>query len=434
MNRLALFFGAIAIVFAALFVADLQGYFNITEKPVAVMRSSGGTVRRLALNHLTWDRAQPGTMFGMGDTISTGEDSRAKVAFYAGGEVDLEAGAMVVLGGDVEELHLNFVSGTGRVRIARASHSRITVARGAPKPKARAAAVVARAPVPVPAPLRTTVALPEPAKTEAPPPVVVAEASPSPEPVAAVPPVPAAPVAEAQPEADQRVEVAVVDDLPAIPPPPPSIPEEPVAPPPPVAKKEVPPPPREQAPAIAAVASAAPAASEPVAAASAAPPAPAVAVVNTPPVETPPSFIPAIQEKDLRTPSAGLAVVAKGELLTVAELPPVPEVTAPANDAVFDLSEGRVPKLEWQVPGEKRKFSYEIVLRPAEGDGPEKVLKSRVPALPLNQVAAGKFLWSVRAVTASGQRGPASESRWIEVKVPAQIPKPVLMPVEVETE
>src|SRR6516162_6005428 len=114
MNQIAFLFLFMALVFGGLFTADLQGYFNVAERPVAVLKTSNGTVRRLAKEQLTWDRAQSGTLFGAGDTISTGESARAKLVFYAGGELELDAGAMVVLGDDLQELKLNFVSGTGK--------------------------------------------------------------------------------------------------------------------------------------------------------------------------------------------------------------------------------------------------------------------------------------------------------------------------------
>lgn len=133
-------FGVLSVGFAALFVADLRGYFNVASDPIAILQESGGTVRRLGNHQLTWDRAATGTLFGSGDTLSTGEGATARIQFYAGGELILEPGAMVVLGGSVEELKLNFVSGAGKVRVAREAQKKIQVSRGTEKTPVNASA------------------------------------------------------------------------------------------------------------------------------------------------------------------------------------------------------------------------------------------------------------------------------------------------------
>jgi hypothetical protein len=97
------------------------------------LTTESGTVRRLAKSELTWDRASGGTLFAAGDTISTGEESKAKLVFYAGGELELDSGAMVVLVDSLDELKLNFLSGQGRVHVAKNATSKITVARATSK-------------------------------------------------------------------------------------------------------------------------------------------------------------------------------------------------------------------------------------------------------------------------------------------------------------
>ncbi|MGE0614909.1 MAG: hypothetical protein AB7P04_04660 [Bacteriovoracia bacterium] len=134
-----------AAVFAGLFIADLQGYFKEVPNPVAVLKSAEGTVRRLGSKELTWSRVSEGSYLGWNDTISTGEGARAKLAFLNGGaEVVLEPGAMVVLGGDVKELKLNFVSGSGRVRVAKKSQANVKVTRETYDSKAAAVKVAAK--------------------------------------------------------------------------------------------------------------------------------------------------------------------------------------------------------------------------------------------------------------------------------------------------
>lgn len=125
MTKSVLVFLALSVAFSMAFWADLQGYFSAAPNPVASLVFADGTVRRLAAGQMTWDRAGRGTLFAKNDTISTGEGASAKLLFDAGGEVDLGPGAMVVIGGDLEDLRLNFLSGTAKVRIAKSAQKKI---------------------------------------------------------------------------------------------------------------------------------------------------------------------------------------------------------------------------------------------------------------------------------------------------------------------
>jgi hypothetical protein len=325
MNRSAFLFALLTVLFTCLFAADVMGYFNIAHRPVARLRATDGNVRRLAKNQLTWDRAQGGTLFGFGDTIATGEDSRAKLVFFSGGDVDLESGAMLVLGGEKGELKLNFVAGTGRVRVSKTSQTKVSVVAtngGKTQPKAGVVEVAD---------------LPEELEE-------VAEA-------------------EDKPEGKHA------------------------------AKATLPPPPK-------------------------------------------PVMASIIQEKSIRNPQKSLS--AKGELVTLAALPPAPKLTFPERDSVVRLNGSTVARLQWAIPApasdkdKKEIFTYEIVLRPLQSSGVEKILRSEKSSLAIDELAKGKYLWSVRAVSADGRRGPASEIRGIEIKIPEHISKPVILPVRVE--
>ena len=108
MNRLFLALLLLfALAFGLAFIADVQGVFSIPDDPIAYVESSSGTVKRLGHQKLTWDRASNGSLFAAKDTIQTGEDSSVKIVFYAGGEMELGPGAMVALGGSLEEVQLN---------------------------------------------------------------------------------------------------------------------------------------------------------------------------------------------------------------------------------------------------------------------------------------------------------------------------------------
>jgi len=345
MNRLVVaLFVACSGAFTALFLLDLQGYFTEIREPVAYLEQRVGTVRRLPDRSLTWDRAVEGTRFAMGDAIATGEGASARLVFYGGGELDLETGAMVVLEGDPEELKLDFVSGGGRVRVARQASKKFTVTRG--QTEARAARA-----------LRPGAAPPAPASA--------------------------------------RVQVEQVADLKVV-----------------------------EAPAAGVAAGPAGPGSAPAAQA---PPAPEEAGRILP------TLTAAVQEEKIR--NLGEALDTGGKLVSDLKLPPPPEIVGPAPDAIVDLGEGAVPTLAWKLPegaaGEAG-VTYEVILRPADGEGRPKLLRAKTSSVPLSSVPRGKYLWSVRTVTEAGVRSPATTSRWLEVKIPANIAKPRILPVKVQ--
>jgi len=395
-------------LFATLFVLDLRGFFNLAQDPVAFLKTTNGTVRRLANKELTWDRAEQGTLFGAGDTISTGEMARAKLVFYAGGELDLDAGAMVVLAGNVDELKLDFVSGTGRIRVAKEAAKKITVADTAASritggsgknPTSRVQiALVEKMVVPTAPPKQVLSFKAQTAKAE----VEVKAAAQVVSGAAAVGNNPTkgevsdarsgdiGSSAPADPTATVVADGAVKTD---------------------VADKTD--------------------AADKADLAAAAPSDPENEVAQ----ESLISLAPAIREEKIREPEKALGAGKKevaGEIISAIKLPPVPAIKFPASDTVIDLGVQRGSKLEWEMPEDFKASEYEIVVRPADGKGMERVLRSKNTSLALNQLTKGKYLWSVRALDEKGKRGPASDARWLEVRVPANMAKPKVLPVKIE--
>ncbi len=128
MNRIILsVLALLAIAFAVTFVADLRGVFSVPRDPVAYVESYDGTIRRLPHNQLTWDRAGVGSLFAAEDTIQTGENGFVRLVFYAGGDLELGPGAMVALGGSIEEVELNFITGAGKIRLAKKLKGKIKI-------------------------------------------------------------------------------------------------------------------------------------------------------------------------------------------------------------------------------------------------------------------------------------------------------------------
>ena len=115
-------------------------------------------------------------------------------------------------------------------------------------------------------------------------------------------------------------------------------------------------------------------------------------------------------------------------------------MTFPRNDAEVDVSD-TLAAFKWRPAAAQAQdpvVSYELNVRPAFGYEVEDVARKYQtlpvteqlgsPGLPLARVnGSGVFLWSVRAVTASGQRGPASSTQWLELRFPKILLAPQLM-------
>ncbi|MCM2324391.1 MAG: hypothetical protein NDJ90_14125 [Oligoflexia bacterium] len=374
MRWLPLLSALLAVLFAALFVADLSGYFSSTRNPVALVSRADGSTRRLPKDQLLWDRAPVGALLGTGDTISTGEASSAKIVFHSGAELELEAASMVVLGSEKDEIKLSFVSGGGKVRVAKTATKKIVVARAAP------GSTMAKKPQP--APKATPAVAGQPGTT-------------------AGQPTPATPIAA---ETDPFVEVTETDEI---------VPLERAAP---EAAKKV----AEQT---------------------------RQAPVTPPPPAPPKLAIAPIQEKRALASEAAPVkslLSARTELNAMSALPPAPGPRFPLNEAAITAGDGT--ELRWDSPeirgeaspdlSENLIVSYEVTLRPESKDAAAApvVLKTASTALPLQDVAPGRYRWSVRSVSRAGKLSPASSPRWLEVKAPAiKLPsKPRAVSVEVE--
>jgi hypothetical protein len=107
-----------------------------------------------------------------------------------------------------------------------------------------------------------------------------------------------------------------------------------------------------------------------------------------------------------------------------------------------DTEAGENARIEWEpiqgLPGDPI-VGYEVIVRPAFGyeveDSARKVqvLRRKTADIPVEKIGgSGTFLWSVRAVTQSGKRSPASARRWIEVKLPKRILAPRILKPKVE--
>ncbi|MCM2278597.1 MAG: hypothetical protein NDJ89_11035 [Oligoflexia bacterium] len=128
------------LVFLGLFLAQLGGVFKAVSDPVAVLSDTQGTLRRLAREHLLWDRATAGMVLGRGDTIASGPDSRGTLQLRKGGTIELEPGSLITLKEEPEALRLDFVAGQDRPRLLKAPLRAAAPAR----PKAPAESVLGK--------------------------------------------------------------------------------------------------------------------------------------------------------------------------------------------------------------------------------------------------------------------------------------------------
>lgn len=120
----------------------------------------------------------------------------------------------------------------------------------------------------------------------------------------------------------------------------------------------------------------------------------------------------------------------------------VPKPLFPGNESDVDVELQEGIAFHWErIQGSEGDpvIGYEVIVRPAPGYEVEdtarkvQVFKNRRNEFPIERVnGGGVFLWSVRAVTAKGQRGPASAPRWLEIKFPKRLRPPKIMKPKVE--
>ncbi|MCM2322990.1 MAG: hypothetical protein NDJ90_06975 [Oligoflexia bacterium] len=286
MKRLVVILTLCFLSFSGLFLAQLGGVFKSVRDPVAVLSTSEGPIRRLAREHLLWDRATAGMLLGRGDTIASGPDSRGTLELRKGGAIELEPSSLIILKDEPEAVRLDFIAGQDRPRWVKT-----------PLHAASPAAI----------PSRLT----------------------------------------ARPR-----------------------------------------PPEESALGKAFVA----------------------------------------RQAELKKPATPL--VAEGGLVTVASLPPIPQIPQPLDDAwIVDFDKVRDAELAWVgLP----KFSYEVMLKGSSEYSAAKTVRTKLPRVSLSGVAEGRYLWTVRSVSPSGARSPASVPRWIEVRARRELGRPTIRKVLLE--
>jgi hypothetical protein len=138
-----------------------------------------------------------------------------------------------------------------------------------------------------------------------------------------------------------------------------------------------------------------------------------------------------------------------GEGRTPASNPTYDRVKAqpmnPSNDETIDIESKEKIAFSWKPtagPARDPVVGYEVEVRPAFGYEVEDRARTKrvipIGEKGVNQLAVdnvgggGVFLWSVRAITANGNRGPASTPRWLEIKFPKQLAAPELLKPKVE--
>lgn len=134
-----------------------------------------------------------------------------------------------------------------------------------------------------------------------------------------------------------------------------------------------------------------------------------------------------------------------------------PRAIYPPSEAVLNLETAIKSAFKWTTvsgPAQNPVVGYEVVVRPAfnyevedtarkhqvfrtkglpEFGSEENPENPHTASLPLDRIGGtGVFLWSVRAVTADGTRGPASASRWLEIKFPEMLSAPQILTPRVE--
>lgn len=141
-----------------------------------------------------------------------------------------------------------------------------------------------------------------------------------------------------------------------------------------------------------------------------------------------------LKETEIKKPDQALKT--DGEIASLEKLPSAPELEFPDNDSIIDLDKNQTASLNWESSENKDKgLSYEVLYRKIGPEGKKGPLKKKLvdqTEFPLSKLGRGRYMWSVRAVSKSGNRSPAAKSRWVEIKSLAKFSKPKLLPVVVE--
>lgn len=141
-----------------------------------------------------------------------------------------------------------------------------------------------------------------------------------------------------------------------------------------------------------------------------------------------PVLVPPIEHGTDRSPSARTDRIS------------APEGLRPGQDTFIDINRNDRALFKWSARARKPQdpvVGYQVVVRPAFSYPAEdrarknRTFTSAEPQLGMDNVGGGGvFLWSVRAVTASGAVGEGSTPRWIELKFPKELLSPkVLKPI-----
>jgi hypothetical protein len=136
---------------------------------------------------------------------------------------------------------------------------------------------------------------------------------------------------------------------------------------------------------------------------------------------------------------AGLGNDDRGQLSLVGK----PRPLFPERESEVDIEKDPKLMMTWEklkVPELESVVAYEVVVKPAFNYEVQdtarryQVFKAkRGEQFPIEKIGGGGvFLWSVRAVLASGKRSPSSNKRWLEIKFPKQLMAPQLLKPKIE--
>ena len=116
------------------------------------------------------------------------------------------------------------------------------------------------------------------------------------------------------------------------------------------------------------------------------------------------------------------------QVLMATQLPKAPIPSSPTNDALLYLSSDESLALSWTADssGPQAK-SYEVAIRLVSETEP-KIYKTDRNIIKIDQLPAGKYVWSIRGVGDSGLRGAASPTAHLELNRIAIVDAPPVIP------
>ncbi|MCM2277246.1 MAG: hypothetical protein NDJ89_04165 [Oligoflexia bacterium] len=142
--------------------------------------------------------------------------------------------------------------------------------------------------------------------------------------------------------------------------------------------------------------------------------------------------------EEARIAPARDSIFSGGALLSVERLPPVPELLEPGLDSAVDFDRVRSFVLRWRRPQRLDMSTaparYELAFGPFDADDTGiRTFRVAREEFRVEELPAGRYVWSVRSVGADGSVGPFAPAHRLEVLERRTLKEPRYLPPRIES-